>query len=1092
MTENAPGTKTILFTDVEGSTDLRTRVGDDAAHTVLREHEETVRDLIARNGGREVKSLGDGFMAAFVSARAAVDCAVAIQRAFQAFGEEGLRVRVGVNAGDVREEGGDLYGSAVNAAARIAAAARGRQILVSGVVKDLAGTMPGVDFVDRGLFWLKGFQEKWRLHEVLWSEGRARTASPLGPAERTPLAGREEEMADLRRLLDQALGGRGGMALIGGEPGLGKTRLAEEVLEEASGRGFLALTGRCYEMEGAPPYMPLVEILQTAAKVVPPEVFREALGDAAGEVARLLPELGRLFADIPVPVDMPPEQARRYLLNSLRDFFDRTSRRRPLILLLDDLHWADESTLLLLQHTAERLDEMPAVIIGTYRDVELDVGRPLAKTLDWLLRHRLAHRVALRRLEEAGIRDMLGGMAGQDPPDALVKVIHAETEGNPFFVEEVFRHLSEEGRLLNDEGGFQAGLVIDELDVPEGVRLVIGRRLQRLGEHTRKVLSAAAVLGRSFEYELVRAMDGLSDDQLLDAVEEAELARLIVPAGAGSRYFFGHELIRQTLLSGLSLPRRQRLHLRAAEAIERTHFVAGDDAASDLAHHLFQAGAAADGPKTVRALALAGEVAMRSMGFDDALRHFDNAVAMEPEDAETRASLLHGRASALRSLGRWEEALEAWREALSLAEAAGDHAATGRMAWEVAHQLAWATRWQEAAEVATRGLASLGDAPTPERAQLSLLCGIAFSLGGNGAFGWQMIEEGAALAERLGEDRVIGYSLYCQTIYHWAYWNAEACVDAGRRAIEPLRRSGDLWDLAALLGFIDFMLFAQGRIDEALPVARESLELSQRLGHRGAELIPGRTIAFMEQFFDGRWDEFEAYVERDIEICRLVESPFIRDAYTWKGMVAYVRGDWTEALAWYERGAEEGVPGVWAPVHPISLARHLARLGEAERARELLERHASLLPRPSEGPVSLGSWVTLSHSVEAFVELGEDARAADLYPLTLDYLATGSVGQAYDYLPVEFVAGLAASAGRRWDEAEGHYRRGLEAAVAIGNRPADPEIRYRLAAMLLERGGPGDRESAARLLGEAIERYRGLGMPKHAELAEGMLQRAQP
>ncbi len=1092
MTENASGTKTILFTDVEGSTGLRTRVGDDAAHAVLREHEERVRELIASNGGREVKSLGDGFMAAFVSARSAVDCAVAIQRAFEAFGEEGLRVRVGVNAGDVREEAGDLYGSAVNAAARIAAAANGRQILVSGVVKDLAGTMPGVQFVDRGLYWLKGFPEKWRLHEVQWSAGRARTASPLGPAERTPLAGREEEMADLRRLLDQALAGRGALVLIGGEPGLGKTRLAEEILEEASGRGFLALTGRCYEMEGAPPYMPLVEILHTAAKVVPPEVFREALGDAAGEVARLLPELGRLFADIPAPVDMPPEQARRYLLNSLRDFFDRTSRRRPLVLLLDDLHWADESSLLLLQHTAERLADMPALIIGTYRDVELDVGRPLAMSLDWLLRHRLAHRVALHRLGEDGIRDMLTGLAGQDPPDPLVKVIYSETEGNPFFVEEVFRHLSEEGRLLNEEGGFRADLIIDELDVPEGVRLVIGRRLQRLEEDTRKVLSAAAVLGRSFEYELVRAMDGLSDDQVLDAVEEAERARLIVPAGTGSRYFFGHELIRQTLLSGLSLPRRQRLHLRAAEAIESTHFVAGDAAASDLAHHLFQAGAAADPDKTVRALALAGEVAMRTMAFDDALRHFDNALALEPEDPRTRAGLLHGRARALRSHGRWDEALDAWREALSLAEAVGDHEATGQMAWELAHQLAWATRWQEAAETAARGLAGLGDAETAERAQLTLLCGIAFAMGGNGAFGWQMIEEGAALAERLGEGELIGYAGYCQAIYHWAYWNADACVEAGRRAIEPLRAAGDLWDLAALLGFIEFMLFAQARTDEALPVARESLELSQRLGHRGAELIPGRTIAYLELFFDGRWEEFDAYLDRDIEICRTIESPFIHDAYSWKGMVAHARGDWAEALAWYERGAEEAVPGLWAPIHPMFLARHLARMGDGDRARGLIEEHLPFLPRPSEGPVSLGSWVTLSLVVDAFVELGEDERAAELYPLTLDYLAAGSVGQPYEPLPVEFLAGLAAAAGGRWDDAEAHYDRALEGAAAYGNRVADPDIRSRLAATLLGRNGPGDRERAVEVLGEAIDRYRDLGMPKHAERAEGMLQRAEP
>jgi class 3 adenylate cyclase/tetratricopeptide (TPR) repeat protein len=1081
-------TATILFTDVEGSTGFRTRVGDEAAHDVLREHEERVRDLIEKHGGREVKALGDGFMAAFISARSAVDCAVSVQKAFEDAAQSGLRVRVGINTGEVREEGGDLYGTAVHAAARIAAAANGGQVLASGVVKDLAGTMPGVEFVDRGLFWLKGFPEKWRLHEVRSSEDRTRSASPAGFAERTPFVGREAELADLRRLLDDALAGHGGIALIGGEPGLGKTRLAEEILAEASRRGFLALTGRCYEMEGAPPFMPVVEILQTAAQIVPPEVFREALGDAAGEVARLLPELGRLFPDIPPPVAMPPEQARRYLLNSLRDFFDRTSRRRPLVLLLDDLHWADESSLLLLQHTAEKLSEMPAVIVGTYRDVELDVGRPLAKSLEWLLRHRLAHRVALRRLDPEGVRAMLAGLAGQDPPADLVQVVYSETEGNPFFVEEVFRHLSEEGRLLDEAGGFRADLRIDELDVPEGVRLVIGRRLQRLSEDARKALSAAAVIGRTFEYGLVLHMDGLGDDELLDAFEEAERARLIVPSGQGSRYTFGHELIRQTLLAGLSLPRRQRLHLRAAEAIETSSFVAGDEAATDLAHHLYQAGAAADPAKTIRALELAGEVAMRAMAFDEALRHFDNALAVEPEDARARAGLLHWRGRALRSMGRWEEALAAWRESLSILERGGDPAAAGLMAWEVAHQLAWGTRWVEATEVASRGLANLGDALVPERAYLTLMCGVAFGLAGNGGPGWQMIEDGTALAERIGGDHLVGYAFYCQAVFHWVYQNPEACIEAGRQGEEALRRAGDLWDLAALLGFANFALVFLGRRDEAEARAIEAIALCRQLGHLGAELIPARIRAYVQSFFPGRFEELEAYYDIDAEICRRIDSPFLRDTYMWRGVIADLRGDAATARTWLERGAEEPhVPGVWGPVHPMFLARHLATVGEAERARAILEEHRRFLPAPASGPVSFGGWVTLAMTVETLIALGDAAGANDLYPLTLDYVRTGGVVQAYDIRPVEFVAGLAAAAGERWDEAEGHFSRALDVAESLGNRVAEPEVRLHLARVLLRRGRPEDRERAREHLTTSIATSRELGMRPLVDEAESAL-----
>ena len=523
-------------------------------------------------------------------------------------------------------------------------------------------------------------------------------------------------------------------------------------------------------------------------------------------------------------------------------------------------------------------------------------------------------------------------------------------------------------------------------------------------------------------------------------------------------------------------------------AIETSSFVGGDGEASDLAHHLYQAGAAADPEKTVRALALAGQVAMRTMAFDEALRHFENALSIELDDAPTRANLLHGLGLALRSLGRWEDALSAWREALTLLEGSGDPKGAGLMAYEMAHQLAWATRWAEATEVATRGLANLGDAPVPERAFLTLMSGIAFSLGGNGEFGRQLIDEGQALAERIGEEDLIGYGLYCRAVHHWAYGEAEACIEVGRRAAEVLRRAGDLWDLAALLGFMDFGLFLMGRFEECFATAEEAIELCRRLGHLGAELIPGRSLAFGRHFVQGHFDEFEAYIDRDIEICRTIGSPFIRDGLVWKGLIASLRGDPEAARPWYEGAAEEPrVPGIWAPIHPMFLARHLALTGEAERARGILDEHRRFLPAPEAGPVSFGSWLTLALTVETRLELGDAGAAAELYPLTLAYIATGAAGQAYDHRPIEFVAGLAAAAGGRWDEAEGHHVRALEVAATIDNRVAEVDIRRRLAEVYLGRAAPDDRERAGDQLTQAIALARALGMPKHAEIAERML-----
>ena len=215
------------------------------------------------------------------------------------------------------------------------------------------------------------------------------------------------------------------------------------------------LAGRCYELEGTPPFIPCVEIVQQTARTVPGAALRAALGDAAPEIAKLVPELRQQFDDIPPPVELPPEQQRHFLFSNFLAWVGRVSRVSPLVLLLDDLHWADESTLLLLQHLAQHLGQLPVLIVGTYRDVDLDVARPFAEMLETLTRQRLAYKMPLDRLDKAGISKMLEALSGQTPPVELTTVVFAETEGNPFFTEEVFHHLSEEGRLFDGQGAWR-------------------------------------------------------------------------------------------------------------------------------------------------------------------------------------------------------------------------------------------------------------------------------------------------------------------------------------------------------------------------------------------------------------------------------------------------------------------------------------------------------------------------------------------------------------------------------------------------------------------------------------------------------------
>ena len=421
--------------------------------------------------------------------------------------------------------------------------------------------------------------------------------------------------------------------MISGPPGVGKTRTAAEFCDRASRNGVIALPGGCTDRDDPAPFLPFVEILEAAlASAESPKAFREALGEEACEVARLVPQLRRIFDDIPPALEVPAESSRRLLLTSITKVIERVTATRPMILVVEDLHWADEGTLSLLDHLAKSAPKMRLMVIGTFREGDSSSANSLADTLSGLTRLHVLERLSLRGLSQPAVADLIAALSGRRPPESLVKLIYANTEGNPFFVEELFQHLAERGKLFEANGDFRETIDLAVIDVPRSIRLVIERRLARLTEGTRKALGIASAIEGSFTFELLQAACDLDADTLLDSMDEAESAGLISSAlqYPEARFKFSHELIRRTLLDGYFAARRQRLHLKIADAMENLYKNSLPEHAEDLAYHLWYAGGAADPQRSIRFLALAGEQAVHRSAMVQAARHFRTALDLIP------------------------------------------------------------------------------------------------------------------------------------------------------------------------------------------------------------------------------------------------------------------------------------------------------------------------------------------------------------------------------------------------------------------------------------------------------------------------------
>jgi hypothetical protein len=584
-------------------------------------------------------------------------------------------MRVGVSAGDVSFDGDDCFGTPVIEASRLCDAADAGTILVAELVRLLARGRGDLAFADPMELALKGLPEPVAARELRWDPA---PPGSLDLVDSDAYAGRDGALDQLTRAFTAAQGGTGSLVLVAGEPGIGKTRLTQEFIRRtAAPAGALVLAGGCHDGDVVP-NAPFAEAMVRWGRSVPAADLPAALGPEAPVLLRLAPALAPIVPEVGEPLPVPPESEAARLQDALSQLVLRLAQDRPVVCVIDDLHWADAATVATLRALARTTRGAGVLLIGTYRDTDVDRRHPFAQALGVIQREVEPVRIELGGLSGDEVRGLLAEIAQQEVTEEFASLLATETSGNPFFLREVVRHLVEEGQLTHDGSGWVIAGPLADLGVPVGVRDVIGRRLSRLSDDASRLLAVGALSEVSFDLPVAAEVGGLDEGIALDGIDAAIAAGIVQPTEEIDRYRFTHALFRHVLVEEMNPSRQVRMHRAIADAMEARlgDDVAPADAAALLRHYEHSAAlpGAARGVDHARAVA---DDAARRFAPDEEARALAQGLDLLDDGDDRRRDLLVRRAQALVMTDQpIEVKVDAAREALaSVLERDGEDAA---------------------------------------------------------------------------------------------------------------------------------------------------------------------------------------------------------------------------------------------------------------------------------------------------------------------------------------------------------------------------------------------------------------------------------
>ncbi|HEY7847947.1 MAG TPA: AAA family ATPase [Candidatus Limnocylindria bacterium] len=897
--------------------------------------------------------------------------------------------------------------------------------------------------------------------------------------------GRDRELTELMADLDAVDAGSGRLVLIGGEPGVGKSRLADELTSHARHRGYEVLWGRGWEDAGAPPYWPWVQVLRQHVRAADPADIRRQLGTGIADVAQMLPDLRELFPDLPPPPAAESESARFQLFDSTTKFIRNAALARPLLIVLDDLQSADTPSLMMIRFLATQLVMIRALVVGTYRDVEVAPDHSLASTLPELAREPITRLMPLGGLQPSAVAEFIGSAAGVAPAPHLVSAVWRETKGNPLFVGEAVR-------LLSVEGGFDDAADLSSLRVavPAGIRAVISRRIGHLPEETIRAMTIGAALGPEFSLDVLRRVAEIDVDHLLDLLDPAVDAGLLMSVMGGVvRYRFSHDLVRETLYDGIALGRRVRLHRRIADVLEQMAGRTAEPFLAELAFHFFQAAQGSDratdvehspGDKAIDYARSAAEQASRSLAYEEAARLFRMALAVldgaDTPDPESRTEILLRLGDVEARAGEMETSRATFQEAARIAREVDDARRLARAALGYSGRLPWLRPGRDASiiQLLQDALVMLGGAD--DRLRVRLLIRLACSWRSSPEKREQcaaLSKQAVDLARLLGDAGTLSYALAGR---FWATWWPENPTERLAIAEEMVTVAESAGDAERLIDAYLMVYLASAEIPR-MADAEEAEEEVRRLANelrQPSQLWLGVGPRALMALMKGDYPLAEELTTRELEWSHPLTP--IGDEASAARFHHYLLRREQDRSAESEAGIRVAVEEFpWYPLHRAALVNLLLDLGRADEARiafdDLARDEFSAIYRDNE-------WLLgMALAAEACARLSDVKSAEVLYRQLLQFAGRHAVGQVEGSLgAADRYLGLLASIIGDVAAAERHLGDAIDINRQMGARPWAAHAQYDLGRVLLQHGADGHPERAATLLKEALHTARTLGM----------------